>query len=197
MLDSLGGSRSGGSWGKDIEHWETWGKDVEQPGDSDVIVQDGGWIDGQRWGSWEAWGEYVEQLCDVTEYDARLVDGQRTAPLGEDWGVEADFGGGGGGSLAVIDLVDGRHDLVGREDGTGKEAVGEDRDVDINTLSVGELAGVLVKEDGDEADGGWDNTKVDSGSRLADGMQQRSLEFASRLLSFFRCLDVEILNKKL
>ena len=64
-------------------------------------------------------------------------------------------------------------------------------------MNVGELAGVLEKEDGDEVDEGWGNTKVDSGSRLTDGMQQRSLEFASRLLSFFRCFDVEILNKKL
>ena len=34
-------------------------------------------------------------------------------------------GGGGGRSLAVIDLVDGRHDLLGGEE-TGKEAVDED-----------------------------------------------------------------------
>ena len=199
VLDSEGGLRS----------WDSWGKDVEQL--CDVKECDDGLLSEQRWESWEPWGKSDEQLCDGIGWGDSLVDGRRIALAGEDGKGEAGLGtivggGGGGRSLAVIDLVDGRHDLLGGEE-TGKEAVDEDWDVDNITLSAGGLVGVVLGgEDGDGpteppwsggVDEGLDKTEGDWGSRLTAGIQQRSLEFWSRLLSFFKCFDVDILNKKL
>ena len=87
-------------------------------------------------------------------------------------------------------------------DDTGKEAICEGLFVDLVTLLVVEVkVGLAVKDGGGQpelaGEGGGEVHGEDSGSRLTDGMQQSSFEFGSRLLSFFRCLDEEILNKKL